>query len=281
MTASPVFTPDAAHWNPERRAALKGGLLALGSAPGAWSFAVAECLPPVRVASGPAEQNDLELLADLAAGVVHPAASVIKLPLMVLALRRVDAGTWFMQAPPPGAIAPLCDLLDLMITVSDNDAANAIMDAIGVRAADAEIGALGMRDTVLERRLGDPTYADSGLENRTTAADMAKCLALLLEGSFLSPRSTAHALDLLGRQKVADRMPALLEKSVRCRHKTGELRGVRHDVGILEFDGRRVLLAALGSDIPTASGDVLACPEATRVIGGAAALVVQVARSGT
>lgn len=211
--------------------------------------------------------------------VVHCAASTIKLPLLVLALRRVDARLWSLPAPPSGAGASLEHELERMITVSDNRATNVLIDAIGVAAAAAEIRELGLPDTVLGRRLADGSATGSGMGNRTTAADLMRCLGLLLDGSTLTVASARVALDLLGRQQINDRMPTLLDGSVRCRHKTGELAGIRHDVGFLEFDGRRVLLAALGSNIPTASGEVLACSEATRVIGGAAALVVRIARS--
>ena len=72
-------------------------------------------------------------------------------------------------------------------------------------------------------------------------------------------------------------MPArLTEDDVVVRNKTGEIEGVEHDVGILEFDGRRISVAVLGRDIP-AAGQVYTGVD---VISAVAQHVVTTARRG-
>ena len=81
-------------------------------------------------------------------------------------------------------------------------------------------------------------------------------------------------LDVLGRQQFNDRLPARLDADVVCRHKTGEINGIRHDVGILEFDDRQVIVAALGGELTEPASRT-----ASSVIGRAADLVVGHARA--
>lgn len=254
------------------------GILAEES-PGAWAFAVREQGRTVASVHGDA---------------VVPAASTIKVALMILALQEVAAerctlgsvleipdervgGSGVLRLLPSVRALPLGETLELMIGVSDNTAANMVVDMLEVDDVAPRIAALGARNTRLERRLMDLEAARQGRDNVTTAEDQVFLLDLLVSETVLPVELRQYALAILGRQQFNDRMPAALEPDVVCRHKTGELAGVRHDVGLLEFDARQVAFAALGTDLPeqAAGGG-----SAGNVIAGAARMVVEAARAG-
>jgi len=259
-------------------------------------------------------RDDLAQLADRSAGnwafsvresgrsvvavhgdVVMSAASTIKVALMALVLADVAAGKRSLDEPcqvpddraggtgvldvlPSVRSIRLVETLELMIGVSDNTASNMIIDMLGLDDAHDRIIALGARSTRLRRRLMDTAAALAGRDNVTTADDQALVLDLLAGPGLLPEPQRRLALDILGRQQFNDRLPAALGSDVTCRHKTGERPGVRHDVGILEFDGRQVILAALGSQLsdPTSQGS--GTGPAGQIIATAARLVVTAAR---
>lgn len=247
--------------------------------PGRWAFSVREA--GVSVAS-------------VAGDVVMPAASTVKVALLALALADVAAGERelddVLEVPdvraggagvldllPSVRSIRLGEALELMIGVSDNTATNMVIDALGLDAAHERIVGFGMRSTRLRRRLMDTEAARAGRENVTTADDQALLLDTLA-GDLLPPPQRELALGILSRQQFNDRLPAALGTDVRCLHKTGELPGVRHDVGILEFDGRQVAVAALGCELADPASQGLATGPAGKIISTAARLVVNASR---
>jgi beta-lactamase class A len=188
------------------------------------------------------------------------AASLITLPVMLALLDGVEAGRWSLDDRLPvrdrvggaGILRDLADvaelsvrdLVTLMIVISDNTAANLLIDRIGQTTVADWCGRHGLRDTVLARRMMDAEARGRGEENRTSPADMAKLLDGLVRGTLLGTTMTAFALDVLARQQVRDRLPRDLPDTVRIAHKTGELDGIRHDVGVI-FTNTPIIVAAL------------------------------------
>ncbi|WP_162449987.1 serine hydrolase [Phytoactinopolyspora mesophila] len=269
-------------WPAEHATKLRSELNSIAAAQhGRWAFAVRE-------GGG--------LVASVNGDEVMRAASTIKVALLILALQDVEAGQCRLdseldvpeeRAGGSGVLKlmrsvrtlPLREVLELMIGVSDNCATNIVVDLLGLDHISARINALGARSTRLERRLMDLEAARSGRDNVTTADDQALLLDLLTGTQLLSEDARRLALDILGRQQFNDRMPARLGPDIVCRHKTGELSGVRHDVGILEFDGRQVVLAALSSELADPATHSVGTGVAADVIGAAAQAVVENART--
>lgn len=196
---------------------------------------------------------------------VFTSASLIKLPVMVTVLQQADAGTLPLsrrltvrgaeRVGGAGVLAELADvpdisvrdLLTLMIIISDNMATNVLIDAVGMDAVNAGIAAAGLLHTQLRRTLMNTSAASRGLENRTSAADMARLLEQIATGHglFDAVESYRHALAVLGRQQVNDLLPRYLPAEASLAHKTGTLDGIRHDAGIVSVDGRPVLVIAV------------------------------------
>lgn len=187
------------------------------------------------------------------------AASVIKLYVMTEAFRQAEAGLIDMDMPitvPPekklpscGAITylhdgltlPVRDLVTLMIILSDNTATNILIDLLGQDNIQHTIDALGMQGTVLRRKLFMPELARQGIINEITAADCAKLLQSMLNGTLVSPSASQAMLNILRNQRLKGKMPFYLSsRGVKTAHKTGEDDGITHDVGVIFADTPRI-----------------------------------------
>lgn len=197
-----------------------------------------------------------------------PAASTIKLAVLLACLRAVESGSLDLDQPlriPPrragGAgslrftpsvdVLSLRELLALMVSLSDNTATNVVVELLGMSAVNRAAAEAGAAHTVMRRMLADAHAVTMGRDNMTTAADQLRLLrALGWPGPGLSARSTELARDLLASQQFNDRLPELLDPEWTVLHKTGELPGIRHDVGIVVLpSGEELEIAVLGTDL--------------------------------
>jgi beta-lactamase class A len=210
-----------------------------------------------------------------------PAASVIKLPLLVIALGRAEAGTLDLAERVPVAsgaaaggsgllrhldpgIAPTWrDLLTLMIVVSDNTATNLVLARLGLDAVNRALPSLGMP---LSRMAGPLSVEEArqtpaqraGQTAVTTAGDVHEMLTCLDDGTLLGSEATAWARATLLRQRHREGVARFLTGdepradglAVGC--KGGWLRNVRHDAGIVwDDEGRRLAtVVVLSADHP-------------------------------
>ncbi len=202
------------------------------------------------------------MLATLNAEQVFPAASIIKVPLLLLALERVQAGqldlnerfvlsaedrvggAGVLHELGAGLQPSLQDLLTLMTIVSDNTATNKVIDLLGVDAVNAWLDAQGYEQTRLIGQLQLPPARQNdaqrrGERNRTTAAEQVRLLLELHNGTRLDAQRRGLALSILKRQQYRDllarRLPIDTQGAplYRSHTKSGELLGVHHDVGLL------------------------------------------------
>ena len=67
----------------------------------------------------------------------------------------------------------------------------------------------------------DLKWRAAGIENYTTAEDMALLLEKIYHGELVSPEASAQMLEILKRQKVNDRLPKGLPGYLVIAHKTG------------------------------------------------------------
>jgi beta-lactamase class A len=212
-----------------------------------------------------------------------PAASLIKVPLAVAALRALDLEEAVPVPPLPAddeaefdnlGLAPAGTrftwrkIVDRMITESDNAATNVLIDRLGLDAVEALASELGLAHTALRRRMLDQDARDAGRENHTTACEMASLLAALRRGALLPPGPTQELLGLLGQQRSREKLANGLPAGTPFAHKTGELPGFRHDAGIV--GGKRAwVVAALVAAAPDGSRDA----EADLLLGRLMAVV--------
>lgn len=224
-----------------------------------------------------------------------PLASVVKVPLALVVLDRIAAGELDPAHPvtldpartsvgPTGlaafrhpATVAVGDLLLMMLSVSDNAAADTLLDLVPVAEVDArlrawECGELRMRHRMnhmyecaagaagndfslaLELALRDEGTDRHSIETLDPAranAGSAAALVELLRRVWCDEISilpaTAELRRLMGLQVFTQRLASdLRADTLRWSGKTGTFLHLRHEIGVVEAEsGERVAIAAL------------------------------------
>jgi len=120
-----------------------------------------------------------------------------------------------------------------MIIASDNTAANILTNKLGIAYLNNYFISLGLANTNLSRKIADFGTRDRGIENYTTAEDMAYILERVYNRSLLNKDISEKCLKLLKLQRMNDRIPKYLPAEITVAHKTGLERSVCHDAGII------------------------------------------------
>jgi len=181
-----------------------------------------------------------------------PAASTIKVPIMVEVMRQIALGKFGFErkvslrdSDRDYGYGSLCDarwgskhtvwqLLFSMITISDNTAANMLIRLVGRQNINQTMQSLGLTQTWL----GDTIHSDGDVrELRTSANDMMRLLGMIADHRLINARADDAMLEILERQRHNTMLPFWLPKSVTVAHKTGTLHDTLNDVGIVELDG--------------------------------------------
>ena len=157
-------------------------------------------------------------------------------------------GTGVLGGYGAGAQISYRDLVFLMISESDNSAANILIRKIGMDSINAEASRLGLKSTTLNRYMMDMDAIASGVENYVSADDIATLLERIYEGTFVSPESSALMLDALEQQQDSGGIRNGLPESVSFAHKTGSLNNARNDGGIVEGENPFVIVILCGGD---------------------------------
>ena len=229
-----------------------------------------------RIAQEPGAQVGLAYI-DLASGDTlflnadssFHAASTMKVPVMIELFRRASTGSFAMnqrlmlvnQFPSIadgslyaldlnsdsdttlyhriGDRVSIDTLLRLMITRSSNFATNTLIALVGAENVNRTMRALGAKRIQVRRGVEDGKAFDKGLNNTTTARDLAIILQAIQEGKAASPAATREMLGILLAQEFNEKIPAGLPSGTRVAHKTGEITAVSHDAAIVYLPGRK------------------------------------------
>ncbi len=178
-------------------------------------------------------------------------ASLIKLFIEEVALDHQTERVAFRkeQAVPFSLLAHLeertyrlSDLMTMMIALSDNTATNLVIDYLGLPRLSEEI-AKKYPGTRLRRHMMDSGARDRGLENITTAMDVVAVLETLAGNErALVDLAEQHDRSLFLRE--------VDDEGIHFIHKTGSLEDQKADAGILEVDGRSVIVVAILDHYP-------------------------------
>jgi beta-lactamase class A len=138
----------------------------------------------------------------------------------------------------------LRDLATMMVAVSDNSAANVLIDRLGLDNVNAMLDSIGLAHTRLRRKMMDLEAAKQGRENISTPRDMMTLLEALYRGKVLNPESSADFFKTLSTNKDSF-IPRLLPPNVKIANKPGELEAVRNDSGIVFVEGRPYVICVM------------------------------------
>lgn len=156
---------------------------------------------------------------------IFPTASVIKLVVLIEYLAQVSTaelradssvtlrhedqvgGSGILKDLQPGAQITLHDVATLSISISDNTAANLLIEKVGGLARiEARLAALGMSQTVMGRRF----MTASPIDNTGSPADFLHLLLRVAQGQIVSPAVSDGVLELMRRQQIMFYSPRYL-----------------------------------------------------------------------
>ncbi len=208
-----------------------------------------------------------------------PTASVIKIGLCCAVLELVARGEAdladTLTLPPAGErvagggilkqleveALSLRDAVELTITLSDNVATNALIERCGAEHVNRYLASLGLVET---RILGPIDFTrtthdlDGGI-GVSTPREQTQLLTALARGDILEPSLCEYFIAVLGRQHYQDQIPRWLgwnpyaqyhgrDQVLTVANKTGELDGIRADVGLVRHRERGTLAVAVFTD---------------------------------
>ena len=203
-----------------------------------------------------------------------PTASIIKVLIMTTAYfleeRRpgilqhrivyrsseLIGGSDFLDSAADGSTYTVQRLIVPMITLSDNTAANLLMEHLGIAEINAVARRAGMTSTHLARHFMDYAAIAHHNDNVSTPADMGRLLYLIARGShegiptIVSPEHCRAMLNIMLRQTDRDGIPAALPHGVPVANKTGEVDGTRNDIAVIDpFGESPIVLAIMSKDL--------------------------------
>ena len=216
-------------------------------------------------------------------------------------LRAVDRvpGSGVLQALDEELQPTVRDLSELMITVSDNYATDLLLAMIGKDNLAKTLHDLGLEQTSLPMTIremlssmvaldpADPAttyellnqrvrqgpwdreglaYAEDPRNDISSPADMVRLLSHIETSHGLSVASREGAIRILKNQNFSTIIPARLPDGmgIEVAHKTGSLKGVRNDVGIVYSPQISYVIAFMSKGMDDAAEAVVQMAKASR-----------------
>lgn len=204
------------------------------------------------------------------AGASMPAASTIKIPVMVEVFRQLaqgkfdfntlvtlrgadkDWGSGSLCDHRVGSRYPVSSLLTAMITVSDNTATNMLIRLVGRQHINESMSDMGLQHT----RLSDYIRSEgNGIRwaLRSSPSDMVMLLSQIAKEQLVDEWSSREMITILSGQRHNSLLPEPLPVDVQIAHKTGTLHDTLNDVGIVYAAESPYVIAVMTTDLPSLS----------------------------
>jgi beta-lactamase class A len=197
---------------------------------------------------------------DVNGGASFPAASTIKVPILVAFFQDVDAGkirldeiltmqqdmvaggSGNMQYKPVGTQFSALEVATKMITISDNTATNMLIAKLGgIEALNQRFRSWGLTTTVIRNKLPDLQGT-----NTTSPKELGNLLAMVNQGNLVSMQSRDRLLDIMRRTEKDTLLPSGLALGATIAHKTGDIGTMLADAGLVDMpNGKRYIAAVM------------------------------------
>jgi beta-lactamase class A len=188
---------------------------------------------------------------------VMPTASMIKIAVLAELFRQGKIAETYQVDPKdflqgddilprltPGTRLTWRDVSVMMVAVSDNSAANVLIDRLGMANVNQLLGSLGLKATQLRRRMLDLEAAKAGRENVATAAETVALLESIYKGRVFPEAQFKGFLEILGMHKEGY-LNLDLPEGAAIANKPGWLDGVRTDAALMFPAKRPVAIAVM------------------------------------
>ncbi len=203
------------------------------------------------------------------AGKSMPAASTIKLPVMVEVFAQLEAGHFDLQHrvtltatdkdygsgelcdAPAGTTYPVSDLLEKMIDVSDNTATNMLIRLVGRQNINERMEELGLDRTHLAADVRTDGWSIRRAL-RTSPADLVRLLTLMAKHKLIDEWSSNEMIAILEADRINTLLPEPLPPDIPIAHKTGSLNDTLNDAGIVFADEAPYVIAVMTTSLPSA-----------------------------
>ncbi len=201
-------------------------------------------------------------------GASMPAASTIKIPVMVEVFHQLqegrfdlntrvqlrggdkDWGSGWLCDHAAGSSYPVSQLLTAMITVSDNTATNMLIRLVGRQRINTEMTGMGLQHT----RLSDDIRSEgNGIRwaLRSSPADMVMLLSQMANRELIDEWSSREMISILSGQQHNGLLPEPLPSGIQIAHKTGTLHDTLNDVGIVYAASEPYVIAVMTTNLPS------------------------------
>lgn len=147
-----------------------------------------------------------------------------------------DYGSGRLRYEEPGSVYTLKTLAKLALQESDNTAAHILAKRIGIPDIQNLVNQWGLKQTDID-------------DNKTSAYDMYLLFNLLYQNKITNQARTKELLGYMTDTDIEDRLPVLLPNNTQVYHKSGDLQGGIHDVGIIQKDKHVFFLAVMTESI--------------------------------
>jgi beta-lactamase class A len=188
-----------------------------------------------------------------------PAASTIKLPILIALFQDLDAQkvqltekltidkdsivgeAGDLQEEQPGTQVTVQVVMTKMMTISDNTATNLLIRRLGGQSAlNLRFRSWGLKTTTINHQLPDLEGT-----NVTTARELAGLMAAIDRGQIVTNASRTEILRIMSNTTRNTMLPQGLEAGAKIAHKTGDIGSLVADVGAIELPSGKIYIAAV------------------------------------
>jgi beta-lactamase class A len=195
-----------------------------------------------------------------------PQASAIKIPVLMEVFKQAKEGRFSLSDPiavDPAQIvggtgvlkhlinSPTLSIRDmsiLMMVFSDNTATNVLIDLVGFAEINEMLRSLGLKKTLVQRKMMNSKASGQGDENVSTPAEAAEILQVLYNGKFIDRRTSDEIIHILRKAERNDsRLAVGIPDEVPMGFKPGDLPGVSTEWAIIFLKERPYILTVMES----------------------------------